>query len=224
VSVLEAVVFDFDGVVLDSETPEFESHRRTFERWGARLTVDEWCDHIGTYRENHEEHWFLQLCERSGRAVDHDAYDSEKRKLFLDLVPPEPMRGIRELLEALREADVPTAIASSSVARWVVPTVERMGLRPLIRAIVTGDEVVKRKPAPDVYLEALRRLGAAASRSVAIEDSASGVASAGAAGLTVVAIPHWLTERHDLDAAHLRVAHAGELSVARLVTLVSSSA
>jgi HAD superfamily hydrolase (TIGR01509 family) len=223
VSLLEAVVFDFDGVVLDSETPEFESHRRVFESWGAPLTPDEWCDHVGIYRADHEEHWFLQLCERSGRAVDQDAYEAEKRKLFLDLVPPEPMRGIRELLEALRAVDVPTAIASSSVERWVVPAAERLGLSPLVDTIVTGDDVANRKPAPDIYLEALRRLGADASRSVAIEDSAPGVAAACAAGMKTIAIPHWLTERHDLNAAHLRVAHAGELSVARLVTLVTAS-
>ena len=220
-SVLEAVIFDFDGVVLDSETPEFESHRRIFERWGALLTPEEWCDQIGIYRKDHEQHWFLQLCERSGRSVDPDAYAAEKRQLFVDLVPPEPMRGIRDLLEALRAADVPAAIASSSPARWVVRAVEDIGLSPLIRTIVTGDDVAIRKPAPDVYLEALRRLGADPSRSVGIEDSGPGIVAARAAGMKAIAIPHWLTERHDLDAADLRVAHAGELSLARLVTLVS---
>ena len=220
---LAAVVFDFDGVVLDSETPEFESHRRVFERWGVALTADEWCNQIGIYRKDHERHWFLQLCERSGQAVDQNVYESEKRKLFQELVPPEPMRGIRELLQALCAAGVPAAIASSSPARWVVPAVEGIGLSALIQTIVSGDDVAIRKPAPDVYLEALRRLGADASRSVAIEDSGPGIAAACAAGMKAIAIPHWLTERHDLDAAHLRVTHAGELSVGGLVTLVSRS-
>jgi beta-phosphoglucomutase-like phosphatase (HAD superfamily) len=85
---------------------------------------------------------------------------------------------------------------------------------------VTGDEAI-RKPAPDVYLEALRRLGADASRSVAIEDSGPGIAAARAAGMRAIAIPHWLTERHDLDAADVRVTHAGDLSVDRLVKLVT---
>ena len=69
-------------------------------------------------------------------------------------------------------------------------------------------------------LEAARRLGADPSRSVAIEDSAPGIASARAAGMKTVAIPHWLTERHELGAADLRVQHAGELTVARLATLL----
>ena len=95
-----------------------------------------------------------------------------------------------------------------------------IGLSSLIRTIVTGDEAI-RKPAPDVYLEALRRLGADASRSVAIEDSGPGIAAARAAGMRAIAIPHWLTERHDLDAADVRVTHAGDLSVDRLVKLVT---
>jgi len=72
----------------------------------------------------------------------------------------------------------------------VVRTTERLGLRGLFGAIVTGDDVVRRKPAPDVYLEAARRLGVAPERCVAIEDSANGMRSAKAAGMRVVAIPN----------------------------------
>lgn len=219
-SSLAAVVFDFDGVILDSETPEFESHRRIYERCGATLTVEEWCHQIGIYTEGEEKRWFLRLCERVSQAPSHEEYDAERRRHFAELVPGEPRRGIRELLEALRDAGVPAGIASSGPARWVVPAAERIGITPLFRTIVTGDDVARGKPAPDVYLEAARRLGADPAKSVAIEDSGPGVASARAAGLKTVAIPHWLTERHELSAADLRVAHAGELTVARLATLL----
>ncbi len=77
------------------------------------------------------------------------------------------------------------------------------------------------KPAPDVYLEAARRIGADPGRSVAIEDSAPGIASARAAGLRTIAIPHWLTQGHDLAGADLRVAHAGELTLDTLEKLVA---
>jgi HAD superfamily hydrolase (TIGR01509 family) len=129
------------------------------------------------------------------------------------------MRGVRELLAALHQAGIPLAIASSAPARWVVGAVERLGIRPLFDAVVTGDEVAHRKPAPDVYLEAARRLGADPARSVAIEDSSPGITAARAAGMKAIAIPHWLTERHDLSAADLTVAHAGELTLERLMTL-----
>jgi HAD superfamily hydrolase (TIGR01509 family) len=221
--VIGAVIFDFDGVVLDSETPEFESHRRMYERCGVPLGADEWCEKIGVYVEGEDRAWFERLCARSRRAPAEADYDAERRRLFQELLSAEPMPGIRELLLALRDAGIPTAIASTAPARWVLPAADRIGIVSLFRAIVTCDDVTRRKPAPDVYLEAARRLGARPDRSIAIEDSGPGIAAARAAGMRTVAIPHWLTERHDLSAADLRVAHAGELSIARLSALLSGT-
>jgi HAD superfamily hydrolase (TIGR01509 family) len=220
---LAAVIFDFDGVVLDSETPEYESHRRIFERCGAPLTPGEWCDQVGLWVEGHERRWHARLRQLSPRAPDWAAYEAEKRRLFEELVPPEPMRGIRGLLDLLAAAGVPTAIASTAPARWVIAAADRIGLGGRFNVIVTADDVKRGKPAPDVYLEAARRIGADPARSVAIEDSAPGIRSARAAGLRTIAIPHWLTEGHDLAGADLRVAHAGELTLEILEKLVSGS-
>jgi HAD superfamily hydrolase (TIGR01509 family) len=215
-----AVVFDFDGIVLDSETPEYESHRQIYERCGVPLTVADWCGAIGVWTEGHDDRRFETLRSRSSEAPPRDAYFAERQRIFERLLPPEPMRGIRELLAALHDAGIPAAIASTSPARWVVPAAERLGIRGSFDAIVTGDEVRQRKPAPDVYLEAARRLGVDPADAIALEDSGPGVAAACAAGMTVVAIPHWLTRTHDLTGAHLQVGHAGELTLDRLRALV----
>lgn len=217
---LSAVVFDFDGVILDSETPEFESHRLIFERFGATLTPEEWCDQIGVWVEGHHERWHARLCERAADAPDWASFEAERRRLFGSLVAPEPMRGIDRLIDALETAGVPLAIASTAPAAWVTGAAERLGIHHRFQTIVTCDDVERRKPAPDVYIEAMRRLGADPARTIAIEDSAPGVASAKAAGLTTVAIPHWLTERHDLSRADVRVSQAGELTLALLENLV----
>jgi HAD superfamily hydrolase (TIGR01509 family) len=216
-----AVIFDFDGIVLDSETPEYESHRRIYERCGVTLTIAEWCEVIGVWSEGHDERWFARLCAQSAAAPARDAYFAERQRIFEETIPADPMRGVRELLTQLREARIPTAVASSAPARWVVGAVERIGIRPLFDAVVTGDEVAHRKPAPDVYLEAALRLGVDPRRSIAIEDSGPGLAAARAAGMKSVAIPHWLTARHDLSGADLTVAHAGELTLNRLAALFS---
>src|SRR5450755_3715131 len=99
-----AVIFDFDGIVLDSETPEYESHRRIYERCGVTLTVDEWCGVIGTWSEGHDEQWFARLHAQSPAAPVRDAYFAERHRLFQEIVPAGPMRGIQELLTLLREA------------------------------------------------------------------------------------------------------------------------
>jgi HAD superfamily hydrolase (TIGR01509 family) len=217
---LGAVVFDFDGIVFDSETPEYESHRRIFERYGARLTTEEWCGQIGLWSEGHHERWHARLCAVSSSAPDWPSFAAEQRQLFESLVPPAPMAGIRDLLDLLVARGVATAIASSAPSRWVVPAATRVGIAARFQAIVAGDQVAHRKPAPDVYREAVRRLGADPRRSIAIEDSAPGLASARAAGLKTVAIPHWLTNGHDLGDADLRVAHAGELTLEMLERLI----
>jgi HAD superfamily hydrolase (TIGR01509 family) len=215
-----AVIFDFDGVILDSETPEYESHRQVSEMFGVPLELGEYLGHVGLYHVDHETQWFMRLRDRSPNPPDRPTFDAEKRRIFNDLVPREPMRGILDLLDALAAVGVPMAIASTSTSRWVVPASERLGIRVRFATVVTGDDVARRKPAPDVYLEAARRLGVDPARSIAVEDSAPGITSARAAGLKTVAIPHWLTEGHDLSAADLRVAHAGELTVARLARLL----
>jgi HAD superfamily hydrolase (TIGR01509 family) len=222
-SAIAAVVFDFDGVIIDSETAEFESHRLVYERHGVPLTPDEWCDQIGLWSEGHEQRWCDRLNARCGAGLTYDAFKAEQHRIFHEILAREPMTGIRALIDALSEAGVPMAIASTSTPRWVLPAVERLGLTARFRAIVTAADVERRKPAPDVYLEAARRLDADPRRSVAIEDSAPGIAAATAAGMKTVAIPHWLTERHDLTAAALRVAHAGELSIDVLERLVNGS-
>jgi beta-phosphoglucomutase-like phosphatase (HAD superfamily) len=94
-------------------------------------------------------------------------------------------------------------------------------MRPLFGAVVAGDQVKHRKPAPDVYLAAALELGVDPRHSIAIEDSGPGVAAARAAGMKAVAIPHWLTARHDLSGADLTVTDAGQLSLDRLEALIS---
>src|SRR5215471_4614796 len=101
---LAAVVFDFDGVILDSETAEFESHRLIYERCGAELTPEEWCGQIGMWVEGHEDVWSQRLRERSDHAPDMEAFKTEQSRLFREIVAREPMRGIRRLVDDLNAA------------------------------------------------------------------------------------------------------------------------
>src|SRR3954453_15124901 len=130
---LAAVIFDFDGVVLDSETPEYESHRRIYQRCGVELTIEEWCGAIGLWSDSHDDRRCDLLSERSASAPPRDSYHDERRRIFAALVPGEPMAGIRGLLHALQAAAVPAAIASTAPARWVVPAAERIGVRDLFQ-------------------------------------------------------------------------------------------
>lgn len=215
------VLFDFDGVILDSEMPEYEAHRQIFAGCGTELTLEQWCGQVGTWPASID--WCAVLVERTGRPYDPDTFVEERKRRFRELLLKEPKAGVRPLLEALKSAGVPLGIASTAPMRWVGPMAEELALRDFFGAIVTGDDVERRKPAPDIYLEAARRLHLAPSQCVAIEDSQTGLASARAAGMRTVVIPHTLTEFHDLTGADLRVGSAEELTVEMLRGLAGQS-
>jgi HAD superfamily hydrolase (TIGR01509 family) len=217
-----AVIFDFDGTILDSESAEFHSHRRLFGDWGLTLTEDEWCEGVGILQP--ETHWFDRLCERAQDPPDFGHFQRLTRQYFGEHVSMEPMPGVSVLLGALIAAGVPRAIASSAPSSWVLRGLEGVGLAQSFDAVVTIDQVARGKPAPDVYLEAARRIGIDAARCVAIEDSGPGLASARAAGMRTVVIPHALTRLHDLSGADMRVKSATDLSLETLRNLALASA
>lgn len=216
-----SVIFDFDGTILDSETAEFESHLQLFSECGATLTVEEWCEGVGIVTPH--DHWFVRLCARARNPpADYEQFVERRQAYFRTRVRWEPMRGIGGLLDELTGAGVPCAIASTATGDWVTRALLELGLTERFDAVVTGDQVVRGKPAPDVYLEAARRLGVDPCSCVAVEDSGPGLAAAGAAGMKTVIIPHTLSRNHDLANADLRVSHAGELTLARLQRLFDS--
>jgi HAD superfamily hydrolase (TIGR01509 family) len=216
-----AVVFDFDGTILDSETAEFESHEQLFSECGATLTVEEWCEGVGIVTP--ADHWFVRLRDRATHPpIDYEQFVERRRAYFRARVRWELMPGIAELLDELTGAGVPCAVASTATGDWVTRALRDLGLATRFDAVVTGDEVEHGKPAPDVYLEAARRLGIDPRWCVAVEDSGPGLTAASAAGMKTVVIPHTLSLNHDFANADLQVSHAGELTLARLQRLIDS--
>jgi len=214
-----AVIFDFDGTILDSETAEFESHRRFFAEHGVELTEEEWCTGIGIVLP--PTHWWEWLCSRSAAPPDYARFREATRAYFNEHVRMEPMAGIGTLLSALVAGNVPRAVASAASSDWVTRALTALGLAASFDAVVTRNDVVRPKPAPDVYLEAARRLRTDPAHCVTLEDSGPGLAAARAAGMRTVAIPHRLNRRtHDFDGADLFLSSAAELTLERLRALV----
>ncbi len=212
-----AVVFDFDGTILDTETPIYESHCRFFGEHGVALTVDEWCACIGTITP--ETHWFDWLCARTTAPPTLERFRAATLAYYRERARREPMPGILALLGALKAAGIPPAIGSTAPSDWVLGSLAELRLTERFPVIVTGDQVQRDKPAPDVYLEAARRLGVPPRQCIAIEDSGPGLASARAAGMRTIAIPHRLNRTHDLSADRC-VGSASDLSVDVLRALV----
>jgi HAD superfamily hydrolase (TIGR01509 family) len=214
-----AVIFDFDGTILDSETPEYESHKRLFADHGVHLSPDDWCGGIGIVQP--ATHWFDWLCARTATPPSFERFRETSRRYFQEAVRMEPMPGISALIGALVAAGVPRAIASTAPAGWVLRAVDALELASTFDAIVTGDQVERGKPAPDVYFEAARRLKTAPEKCVAIEDSGPGIAAAKAAGMKTIAIPHALSLTHSFGGTDLHVRTAADLTMNDLLQLFS---
>ena len=202
---IHAVVLDFDGLILDTETAVYESWRRTWEDHGQVLPLDKWHQSLGT--DGRSFHPLRELETRIGRRFEDEEAVMAARQRVRDQILEglAPMPGILELLEAATAGGLGRGVASSSPRSWVEPHLERLGLRSYFDSVVTRDDVEFAKPRPDLYLESVSRLGVGPSEAVAFEDSPNGVTAAKAAGLFCVAIPCDLTRTLGFDHADLHI-------------------
>lgn len=195
----DAVVFDNDGLLLDTESVWTRAEQDLFERRGLEFTPADKLELVGTSAEIAGGILELRLGEH-GRAAE---LIEELNELVVAELEHgvETMIGARELLERLGERGVPLGLVSNSPLRFVQRSIELAGFVEHFDVVLSAHEVAAPKPAPDSYLEACRRLGVEAGPAVvALEDSPTGVAAARAAGLTVIGIPS--VEGVLLDEAH----------------------
>jgi HAD superfamily hydrolase (TIGR01509 family) len=188
--VFDAIVFDNDGLLLDTEQVWSRAESALFERHGSVFTMEHKRALLGTSVASSAAK-LERMLGQPGRGMEmvdelHELVMAEA----LGGVPARP--GALELLAAVREAGLPVGLASNSPRPFVERALAVAGLLDgHFDVIVTAEEVERPKPAPDVYLTACARLSATAERSAALEDSPPGVAAAAAAGMYVVAVPYF---------------------------------
>jgi HAD superfamily hydrolase (TIGR01509 family) len=201
-----AVIFDNDGLLLDTESVWTRAEQDLFERRGLEFTPAHKRELVGTSAEIAGGILERRLGE-PGRA---EALIEELNELVVAELEHgvEAMVGAREVLEKLRQRGTPTGLVSNSPLRFVSRSLEIVGFHDVFDVVLSAHEVAAPKPAPDPYLEACRRLGVEAGPDVvALEDSPAGVAAARAAGLTVIGVPSLegiaLEEAHHIAASLL---------------------
>jgi HAD superfamily hydrolase (TIGR01509 family) len=222
---LGALVFDFDGLILDTETSAFDSAVVAWADHGLVLERGEWQRLIGT--ADHP-HWLDMLEQALGRPIDdREALRVKRQDEHHAIVLAErPRPGVEALLRAATEGGVPTAVASSSEWDWVGNHLDRLGLLGWFGHVVTRDDVggdrARTKPSPELFLIAAERLGLDPAVCVAFEDSPHGVVAARAAGMTVVAVPGPMTAGMAFPGADRVVTSLSEVTLADLDALVRS--
>lgn len=217
---MHGLIFDFDGVIVETELVEFEAWAQVLAEVGALVEAADFEPLIGTHQpglfESMVKGWL-------GPGVDMAQLRGRARELRHPVALAAPiLDGVLDLLDEAAAADWAVGLGSSSPRSWIEAHLSHRELLGRFAAVVTRDDVEEVKPAPDIFLEVARRLGVDAGQCVVIEDSAPGCRAAKAAGMACVAVPSAMTKSSDFSPADTVVATLSEVRLSDLEALVAT--
>src|SRR3990172_6169105 len=216
----KALLFDFDGLILDTETTEFLVWQKIYREYGQEMLAETWGQVIGGYGISNFD-GAVHLAELVGDGLNprelHARYRSESDALILQQ-PVLP--GVVDYLDDARYLGLRLAVASSSPHNWVDAHLARLGLVDRFNAIICSDDVPpgRTKPHADLFLKALNALGVKAEEAIVFEDSPNGVNAARTAGIFVVSIPNPITALLKTDGANLTLDSLAQISLQELLS------
>jgi HAD superfamily hydrolase (TIGR01509 family) len=214
---LKALIFDFDGLILDTETPEVLVWQDIYRGHGHELPVDEWAKTIGGYGIS----TFDAATHLAGlTGLDPMPLRARYRLEADAVIHAKPiLPGVLDMINDGKKRGLRLAVASSSPHAWVDSHLVRLGLADRFDRVICSEDVApgRTKPNPDLFLLALEQLKVQKEAAVVFEDSPNGVKAARAAGIFVVAVPNPLTENLGVDGADLTVKSLADLSLGDLL-------
>jgi HAD superfamily hydrolase (TIGR01509 family) len=216
---IRGLLFDFDGLLIDTETPSRLAYEELYREHGHELPLDKWATLVGTIGAEFDPDAHLE--ELVGQPLDRERIAQRLRAREHELCDLEDLRpGIEDYLAEAEQLGLRTAIVSSSTREWIARHLERLD-RESWDAIVAADgDVTRAKPQPTLYLDALEALGLKPSEGIAFEDSLNGIRAAKGAGIFCVAVPNPITETFALDEADLLLGSLEELPLDELLARV----
>ena len=213
---IDALIFDFDGVILDTETPDFGTWRDEFEHHGVELDRSLWSSFIGGGGGAFDVCAHLE--EQAGRPIDRELVRARRRRRYLNIVESSPLLpGVTEYMVQARELGLKVGVASSSDRKWVEGHLARRDLMRLVDSVKSRDDVASVKPDPELFLASAESLGVRPGRCLAIEDSANGVTAATRAGMFCVVVSNPMTRDMDVGHADLRLNALSDMPLAELL-------
>jgi HAD superfamily hydrolase (TIGR01509 family) len=214
---IHALIFDFDGLILDTETPDYAAWQEIFDEHGGSLSIHDWGRIIGG---NGAEDFdpVAELEKQMGKKLDRMALEARWRKRSDELLSRETiLPGVREILDAARELGLHLVIASSSQHSWVDGHLKRLGIWDHFDRVICRDDVSRTKPDPELFLKALEVLDVGADDALVFEDSPNGIHAARSAGIRVVGVPNATTGQLPMPRAALVLNSLADLSLRDLL-------
>lgn len=206
---LRALIFDFDGLILDTETPDFVVLSEQYRRFGAELRLERWMHGLGTTGGYDP---YAELEALIGATLDREALRREHRERYIALCEQQPLRpGVCDVILTAHIRGIRLAVASSASREWVEGWLERHAIRAYFDCVRTRSDGLRVKPAPDLFLSAAACLDVAPELCVVLEDSPNGIRAAAAAGMRCVAVPVALLDTLPLPPHLLRLGSLADL-------------
>ena len=213
---IDALIFDFDGLILDTESPDFLSWQDIYAAHGHELTVEIWARNVGGAWHNQYDPLEALL----GRALDREVVQAQYKARARKIQLAQPiLPGVQGYIKDAKEMGIKIGVASSSDHTWVDGNLERLNLIHEFDVIVCADDVENVKPHPELFLTAVERLDASPARTIVLEDSPNGARAAHDAGTFCVVVPNPLTAQLTFDHGHLRLDALSDVPLAHVVTL-----
>jgi HAD superfamily hydrolase (TIGR01509 family) len=216
---ISALIFDFDGLILDTEKSEFVSWQEMYAEHQVQLLLEEWAVCIGAGADTFDPYTHLETLLRRPIAREEIRQRRLQRRMAM-LAEELLLPGVEEYLQTARHLRLKLGVASSSSRAWVEGHLERLGILHYFDVIRCRDDVQYAKPDPELYLSALAGLEVQAEQAIALEDSPNGVRAAQRAGIFCVAIPNVITSQLPLDHADLRLTSMAAIPLEELIALV----
>jgi HAD superfamily hydrolase (TIGR01509 family) len=214
---IRAVVFDFDGLLCDTESHDLKSWQDVFAAHGVELPLTWWHELVGSAGGRRPDDVLFDLIGE----FDRDAVRSARRDTYLQLVDAAPLcEGVLEWLQEAMTLGLSIGLATSSPRSWIDRHLPRLGVAAYFDCVRTRDDVDRAKPAPDLYAAVVDALGVRPCDAVAVEDSPNGVLAARRAGLKTVAVPNAVTAGLAFDGPDVQLDSLLERSLAEVVAEV----
>ena len=213
---MRALIFDFDGLIIDTESPIFHTWQKLYRTYGLELTLEDWSQVLGTSRDHFDPR--KDLDRKVSLALDWTVIRRQLDQSQRELIVEQPLLpGVLEYLQDARRLGLQIGLASSSSCEWVTGHLARLELLEYFDAIRARDDVSHPKPAPYVFESVLSALDLPSTSAIVLEDSINGVRAAKAAGLFCVAVPNRLTQFQSLDQADLVLNSLAEIPLGDLL-------
>ncbi|MDB5081361.1 MAG: hypothetical protein JWP00_3285 [Chloroflexi bacterium] len=212
----QALIFDFDGTILDTETPEYQCWQEIYSGHGCEMPLEYWSGFLGKASSTASPFDYLE--EQLGRPVERESLRARYRERMQEILATQAvLPGVLDYLTTARRLGLRIGLASSSRSPYVLEHLERLGLRDYFECVRGADQVKNAKPDPELYLSVLDFFKLRPDQAIALEDSPNGVLAARRAGLFCVAIPNSVTGQLSLDHASMRISSLADLPLETLL-------